>query len=59
MENSKKLNTLDNNTTYIEFINKKLKAVMPEVYRQVKVYEEKIKAGKLTTPPNNNPLFSE
>lgn len=58
MENNINPLTLDNKS-YIEFINEKLKSVMPEVHRQVKVYEEKINSGKLTTPPKNNPLFSE
>jgi len=45
--------------SFIEFINERLKTVMPEVHRQVKVYEEKRKLGKLTAPPNHSPLFSE
>jgi len=44
---------------YIEFIQEKLESVMPEVHKQVKLYEEKEKAGKLTPTPKNNPLFSE
>jgi len=32
---------------------------MPEVHRQVRVYEEKRNSGKLTAPPKNSPLFSE
>ncbi|MBL7890498.1 MAG: hypothetical protein JNL24_13165 [Bacteroidia bacterium] len=51
--------SINSKELYIEFILDKLQAVMPEVHRQVKVYEEKEKAGKLTPTPKNNPLFSE
>ena len=40
-------------------MKEKLESVMPEVHRQVKVYEEKVKMGTLTSAPKNNPLFSE
>lgn len=43
---------------YIEFIKTRLESVMPEVHRQVKVYEDKLKTGKLTDFPKSNPLFS-
>ena len=51
--------TLRHTKSYIDFINERLKSVMPEVHRQVRVYEEKRKLGKLTVPPKNSPLFSE
>jgi hypothetical protein len=32
---------------------------MPEVNRQVKIYEEKLNTGKLSSPPKCFPLYSE
>jgi hypothetical protein len=43
---------------YIEFIKTRLESAMPEVHRQVKVYEDKLKTGKLTDFPKRNPLFN-
>ena len=59
MKSNRNSHTLRNNKSYIDFINERLKSVMPEVHRQVRVYEEKRNSGKLTSPPKNSPLFSE
>ncbi len=44
---------------YIKLLKEKLNSVMPEVHKQVKVYEEKLKSGQLSVLPANNPLFCE
>ncbi len=59
MKSNRNSRVLPNNKSYIDFINERLKSVMPEVHRQVRVYEEKRNSGKLTAPPKNSPLFSE
>ena len=58
MEKDKNTSVLDK-IQYIELIKTKLEAVMPEVHRQVRVYEEKLMSGKLNPTPKNFPLFSE
>ncbi len=42
----------------IELIQQKLESVMPEVHKQVELYERRLKERNLTTPPTNNPLFA-
>lgn len=59
MKNNKNSHTSRNNKSYLDLIREKMKSVMPEVHRQVRVYEEKRNTGKLTAPPNHSPLFSE
>jgi hypothetical protein len=59
MKNNIKSFTSIDSKSIVDFINERLKLVMPEVNKQVKVYEEKLKAGKLTTPPKYSPLFCE
>ncbi|MCE3229365.1 MAG: hypothetical protein K0S32_3916 [Bacteroidetes bacterium] len=59
MKTRKQQNNLRKKSGYIKLLDEKLRSVMPEVHRQVKVYEEKLRSGKLTAPPKNNPLFSE
>jgi len=59
MKSNRSSHTLPDNKSYIDFIHERLKSVMPEVHRQVRVYEEKRNSGKLTAPPKNSPLFSE
>lgn len=44
---------------YIESLQAKMQSVMPEVCRQIKVYEEKLNQHQLSLPPKNPPLFSE
>jgi len=56
---NKKQHVSNDTVLYIEFIKARLESAMPEVHRQVKVYEEKLKSGKLTAPPKHFPLFSE
>ena len=56
MKSTDKVNSKE---LYIESILDKVQAVMTEVHRQVKVYEENEKAGKLTPTPKNNPLFGK
>jgi len=58
MKKDKNTSVLDK-IQYIELIKTKLEAVMPEVHRQVRVYEEKLMSGKLNPTPKNFPLFSE
>jgi len=58
MKKDKNTSVLDK-IQYIELIKTKLEAVMPEVHRQVRVYEEKLMSGKLNATPKNFPLFSE
>jgi len=58
MEKDKNTSVLDK-IQYIELIKTKLEAVMPEVHRQVRVYEEKLMSGKFNPTPKNFPLFSE
>jgi len=43
---------------YIESLKKKLEGAMPEVHRQVKVYEERLRSGTLKVLPKYSPLFS-
>ena len=56
MKSTDKVNSKE---LYIESILDKFQSVMPEVHRQVKVYQENEKAGKLTPTPKNNPLFGK
>ena len=42
----------------IELIQQKLESVMPEVHKQVELYEKRLKEGNLTPPPSKNPLFA-
>lgn len=42
----------------IELIQEKLESVMPEVHKQVELYERRLKERNLTTPPTNSPLFA-
>lgn len=43
---------------YIKLLLEKMESVMPEVHRQVAVYEENLKNGTLKQIPNYNPLFN-
>jgi hypothetical protein len=42
----------------IELLQEKLKSVMPEVNKQVKLYERRLRERNLTPTPENNPLFN-
>lgn len=44
---------------YVKLLEARLELAMPEVHRQVKVYEDNLKNGTLKTPPNYNPLFNK
>lgn len=57
MDNKDKYNSISSEELFIKNLEKKLESIMPEVHRQVRVYEEREKSGTLTPPPNNNPLF--
>jgi hypothetical protein len=59
MKSNRSSHIVPDNKSYIDFIHERLKSVMPEVHRQVRVFEEKRNSGKLTAPPKNSPLFSE
>lgn len=50
--------SIDRTELSLETIQKKFESIMPEVRRQVAVYEERERNGTLTPPPNNNPLFA-
>jgi hypothetical protein len=45
------------NDERIAEIQKKLESVMPEVHRQVELYEKRLKENNLTHPPEENPLY--
>lgn len=50
---------LNDKELYIKLLQAKLELAMPEVHKQVKVYEDNLKNGTLKTLPNNNPLFNK
>ena len=59
MDNIKNKEFINSKELYIELFLEKFKSVMDEVNRQVQVYEEREKSGKLTPPPTSNPLFGK
>lgn len=43
---------------YLKRIQEKLEKAMPKVHKEVKIYEEKKRAGKLIKNPVSGPQFS-
>ncbi len=50
---------MDDKELYIKLLQEKLESVMPEVHRQVKIYEEREKAGTLKPLPKDNKTTME
>jgi hypothetical protein len=44
---------------FIVSLEKRMSKKMPEVLRQINVYEQNLKAGKLTSNPTVSPQFNE
>ncbi len=59
MDHSENNTVSDTKIQYLKLIREKFETAMPEVHRQVKVYEEKLASGNLTPEPKNSPFFSE
>jgi intein/homing endonuclease len=43
---------------FLKELQKKLKNEMPRIKREIKIYEEKLSAGKLTKNPTPSPQFN-
>jgi len=44
---------------FLRNIKLRLKKEMPKVHAAIKLYEERLAAGKLTKSPSQSPLFNE
>lgn len=45
--------------TFLKNLRSKLLKEMPKVRKEIKLYEERLAAGKLTKTPSKSPLFNE
>ncbi|PZX51879.1 hypothetical protein LV84_03638 [Algoriphagus ratkowskyi] len=51
------MGTHDDITAFLNDLDIKLKKEMPRIRREIKVYEEKLKEGRLTLNPRPSPQF--